>query len=205
MNSLPALSSTDGAAWTLTHGFYTLMGGFALEANLCEEQFLPDGVMRVWLTAQGIKFLAIHAPEIIPNLPRLCEIKDKSKASSALKAIACMQVLWVCLQCFERPARKLPITLLEVVTMAHCVHALIIQFLWWGKPFSVGEPTTRVISGERMSAVLSYLWMSSAISCIHRDGKNGFQNLNLCGFVQIWWIGKLYQTRYPAAIIRVLL
>jgi hypothetical protein len=46
--------------------------------------------------------------------------------------------------------------------MAHCVYALIIHFLWWGKPFTVEEPTTRVISGEKMSAILSYLWMSSA-------------------------------------------
>jgi hypothetical protein len=150
------------------------MGGFALEANLCEEQFLPDGVVRVGLTAEGLKFLAMHAPEIIPNLPRLSEIKDKSKASSASKVIACMQVLWFCLQCFERSIRTLPITLFEVATMAHCVYALIIQYLWWGKPFSVGEPTTRVISGEKMSAILSYLWMSSDINCISRDSKHWF-------------------------------
>jgi hypothetical protein len=127
-----------------------------------KEQFLPDGVMRVGLTAECIKFLAIHAPEIIPNIPPLSEIKDKSKASSASKVIACMQVFWFYLQCFERSLCRLPVTLFEVVTMAHCVYALIIHFLWWGKPFTVEEPTTRVISGEKMSAILSYLWMSSA-------------------------------------------
>jgi hypothetical protein len=183
MNKLSALSSTDGAEWTLTHGFYTLMGGFALDANLCEEQFLPDGVVRVGLTAEGIKFLAIHAPEIIPNLPRLSEIKDKSKASSASKVIACMQVLWFCLQCFERSLCKLPVTLFEIATMAHCVYAIIMHFLWWEKPFSVEEPTTRVISGEKMSAVLSYLWMSSAVSYVSRgDGGcfSEFESLHFC-------------------------
>jgi hypothetical protein len=41
MNKLQALSSTGGAEWTLTHGFYTLMGGFALDANLCEGAISP--------------------------------------------------------------------------------------------------------------------------------------------------------------------
>jgi hypothetical protein len=67
-----------------------------------KEQFLPDGVMRVGLTAEGIKFLAIHAPEIIPNLPPLSEIKDKSKASSASKVIACMQVFLVLISMFRK-------------------------------------------------------------------------------------------------------
>jgi hypothetical protein len=97
------------------------MGGFALEVNLLEEQFLPSGVTRVVLTVEGTKFLAVHAPEMIPNLPPLSEIRDKSKASSDSKVITYMQVLWFRLQCFERSLCKLPITLFEIVTMAHCV------------------------------------------------------------------------------------
>jgi hypothetical protein len=165
MNGLQALSPTKEAEWTLTHGFYTLMGGFALETDICEEQFLPSAVTRVALTVEGMKFLVSHAPEMIPNIPLLSEIEDKSNANSASKVIAYMQVLWFCLQCVERAFRKLPITLFEITTMAHCVYALIIHFLWWRKPFSVEEPTTRVISGEKMRAILSYMWMSSAISC----------------------------------------
>lgn len=49
--------------------------------------------------------------------------------------------------------------------MAHCAYALIIHFLWREKPFSVEVPTTRVISGEKMSAILAYMWMPSADSC----------------------------------------
>jgi len=69
------------------------------------------------------------------------------------------------LQCFERSLRHLPITLIEITTMAHCMYALIIHVLWWGKPFSVEEPTTQKIQGEKMRAILSYIWMSSAVSC----------------------------------------
>lgn len=71
--------------WTLTHGFHTLMGGLALETDLCDEQFLPRAVTRMALTVEGIKFLATHAPEMIPDLPPLSEIKDKSKANSTSK------------------------------------------------------------------------------------------------------------------------
>jgi hypothetical protein len=126
-------------------------------------------VKRVALTVEGMKLLVSHAPEMIPDIPPLSEIEDKSKANNASKVIACMQVLWFCLQCFERALRKLPIILFEITTMAHCVYALIIHFLWWKKPFGIEEPTTRVISGEKMGAILSYMWSSSAISCPRQD------------------------------------
>jgi len=169
--------------WTLTHGFYTLMGRLALETNLCDEQFLPRAVTRMALTVESIKFLATHAPEMIPGLPPLSEIKDKSKANSASKVFACMQVFWFCLQCLERSLRQLPITLFEITTIAHCVYALIIHFLLWGKPFSVEEPTTRVVGGEKMSAIMSYMWMSSAIRCPYQDIRRElpeFESMRFC-------------------------
>jgi len=98
MNRSEGISPAKSEKWTPTHGFYTLMGGFALERNLWEEQFLPGAVTRVALTVEGIKFLATHAPEMIPEMPSVSEIKDKSKANMASKFIACMQVLWFCLQ-----------------------------------------------------------------------------------------------------------
>jgi hypothetical protein len=91
------------------------------------------------------------------------EITDESKAGKASKTFACIQILWSFLQCFERSLQRLPLTLLEIVTMAHCVCGLIIRFLRWGKPFSVEQPT--ITDGEKMSAILSYMWMSSAVSC----------------------------------------
>ena len=129
----------------------------------CEEEFIPGTVTRLALTVDGLKFLATHAPEMIPDLPPLSEIEDKSKASNVSKAFACMQVVWFCMQCVERYLRKSPIILLEVVTMAHCLSALVIHCLWWKKPFEVVEPTIRIVSGEKMSAILSYMWMSTAV------------------------------------------
>ena len=143
------------------------MGGFNLETNPCEEEFTPGTVTRLTLTVDGLKFLATHAPEMIPDLPPLSEIEDKSKASNVSKAFACMQVVWFCMQCVERYLRKSPIILLEVVTMAHCISTLVIHCLWWRKPFEVVEPTTRIVSGEKMSAILSYMWMSSAVGYRH--------------------------------------
>jgi hypothetical protein len=161
------------------------MGGFNLETNPCEEEFIPGTITRLTLTVDGLKFLATHAPEMIPDLPALSEIKDKSKASNVSKAFACMQVVWFCMQCVERYLRKSPIILLEVVTMAHCLSALVIHCLWWKKPFEVVEPTTRIVSGEKMSAILSYMWMSSAVG--YRQGGTGticeepeFESIRFC-------------------------
>ncbi|CZR56210.1 uncharacterized protein PAC_06098 [Phialocephala subalpina] len=181
MNESRALPPTK-EEFTQTHGFYALMGGFALETNLCEDQFLPRAVTRVALTAEGLQFLATYAPEMLPDLPTLSEIRDKSKANNTTKIFACIQVLWFSLQCLERSTYGLLIALLEMTTICQCMYVLIIHFLWWGKPFSVEEPTTRVISGEKMGAILAYIWMSSAISCPFDSLLNSpeFDSMRFC-------------------------
>ena len=69
------------------------MGGFVIETNPKDEQVLPNATMRVTLTVEGMKLLAIHAPNMILNLPTISDMIDKSKASSSTKLFACMQVI----------------------------------------------------------------------------------------------------------------
>ena len=159
-----------------------MMGGFALETNLSDEQFLPDAVTRLALTVEGLKFLGTHAPEMIPDLPPVCEIKDKSKANNFSKAFACLQLLWFGVQCAERLYRKLPVSLIEITTVAHCVNALIINALWWNKPFSIEEPTTKVICGEKTSAICAYMWMSSLLSgyAVDESAIPEFESIEFC-------------------------
>jgi hypothetical protein len=56
-------------------------------------------------------------------------IEDRSKADGIAKTLACVQVLWMVIQCIGRKAGNLPISLLELHTLLHvgcalCMYAL---------------------------------------------------------------------------------
>lgn len=44
------------------------------------------------------------------------------------------------MQCIARLVSRLPVTLLEVVTLSHCLCALGMYVLWWSKPLDISEP-----------------------------------------------------------------
>ena len=111
--------------WTRVHDFFACTGGFALEieGGVCsgsEEKtlaFLPSSCPScLTLTARGIALLAEcgHLPDIPEGV-----IVDKSKANDLAKAMVLIQASWMLLQTVGRLIAKLPVTLLEVNTVAH--------------------------------------------------------------------------------------
>ncbi|KAJ6533595.1 hypothetical protein B0H19DRAFT_964956, partial [Mycena capillaripes] len=68
------------------------------------------------------------------------DIKDKSKGDAFSKGIALFQGLWFITQCIARVHQSLPITELEVATLAFSVVNLLIWGLWWNKPLDVQRP-----------------------------------------------------------------
>ncbi|KAF8855049.1 hypothetical protein BDZ45DRAFT_757801, partial [Acephala macrosclerotiorum] len=118
-------------SWTLVHGFYAQMGGFALDTFDAFPEVLPE-------TPD-----ALYASDIYERLQiSVDDILDKSKASGLAKSLVCTQALWFCIQCLSRVLQGLPITLLELNTFAHSISALIIYLLWWHKPLDVEQATT---------------------------------------------------------------
>ena len=115
----------------MVHGFYAGMGGFA---------FPPDDLnaTRDFLTAHGALVLA--ELDLLPDISEE-QIRDKSKADSTSKAIALLQASWLIIQSAGRVAVGLPVSLLEIHTIAHVLCAFIIWALWWRKPMDVIEPT----------------------------------------------------------------
>jgi hypothetical protein len=81
--------------------------------------------------------------ERYPNLrlPEKEDIDNLSKADSFTKAFACVQSTWLVIQSIARVCQGLPITQLELATMAFVVCALIMYVLWWDKPFGVSRRT----------------------------------------------------------------
>ena len=100
----------------MTHSFFGSTGGFAFENVDDEAQYLPNGCERLTLTARGVAFLASCGH--LPNVSK-AEIADKSKANNVAKALVIIQASWMLLQVIGRLLADLPVTLLEVNTIAH--------------------------------------------------------------------------------------
>lgn len=108
--------------WSMTHSFFACAGGFAFELESTrqtthdlltgEKQRCP----RVTITARGMALLARcgYLPDVDED-----QIEDKSKANDLAKATVVVQATWMLLQVISRLAFRLPVTLLEVNTVAH--------------------------------------------------------------------------------------
>ncbi|KAJ7059212.1 hypothetical protein C8F01DRAFT_1254896 [Mycena amicta] len=110
---------------SLTHGFFLCMGGFV------DEEGHP-----IVTTDQ------IEQPGVLAGITKTPEafIEDKSKADAFSKAVAFIQGLWFVAQCIARTAQHLPLTKLEVVTLAYAVVNIFTWLLWWGKPMDIRDP-----------------------------------------------------------------
>ena len=102
--------------WTMTHSFFASTGGFAFDVADDGTQFLPSGCKRLTLTARGVALLASCGH--LPNVSK-AEITDKSKANNVAKALVIIQASWMLVQVIGRLVAALPVTLLEVNTIAH--------------------------------------------------------------------------------------
>ncbi|KAJ7872767.1 hypothetical protein B0H14DRAFT_2344526, partial [Mycena olivaceomarginata] len=114
-----------------THGFFFAMGGFVsadgqypittilaqLEDPVLGRQFLAD-------------IRAIDSEIIM----------DKSKGDALSKLVALLQSGWFILQCIARFQQHLPITELEVTTVAFAAVNVVIWILWFHKPLAVQFP-----------------------------------------------------------------
>ncbi|KAF5366083.1 hypothetical protein D9757_012385 [Collybiopsis confluens] len=68
------------------------------------------------------------------------ELEDRNKSDSFAKLIAVGQTIWFVVQLCARWATNLPITEMEVMTLAFAAMNVPIYFFWWNKPLGVGVP-----------------------------------------------------------------
>jgi hypothetical protein len=68
------------------------------------------------------------------------EIQDRSKGDALSKGLVVIQTSWFILQCIARQIECLPITELELVTLAFAALNFITYALWWNKPLNVQCP-----------------------------------------------------------------
>jgi len=113
--------------WTITHGFFATMGGFMeYEGNTPIRVLLPEQLESYSLTGNG-------------DFPRIAkaEIEDRSKGDAISKGFVMLQTGWFVTQCIARGVQGLPITELELVTVAFAALNFVIYVIWWDKPLHV--------------------------------------------------------------------
>lgn len=157
--------------WTTMHSFFVVMGGFVFDTSDLskEEKFLPGSRDRVTLTPKALLYVAEKEPSLVPDISE-ASITDKSKADALAKGIVCLQACWFMVQCFVRIAQGLPISLLELNTIAHAVCALLIYGLWWDKPLDIEEPT--MINDKEMHCIIALLCFRSVF-----DDRRDYQRV----------------------------
>jgi hypothetical protein len=90
------------------------------------EEFFQDPKMR-----PIIQQIGLISPE---------EIEDKSKGDWVSKFFVVIQTTWFIIQCLARWSVNLPVTELEVVTLAYAALNIFVYILWWKKPKDISVP-----------------------------------------------------------------
>jgi hypothetical protein len=106
------------------------MGGFLLYVN---------GRPRATLTPDELLHFVRDGLVDIPDITK-ADIEDRSKGDVLSKGIAILQLVWFVIQLAARYAQNLPITLLEIDTLAVAALTCIAYGCWWKKPKDVGRP-----------------------------------------------------------------
>ena len=126
------ITEKNSGPWTMVHGFCVDMCGFSLRTQ--------DG----WAYPIHSKNVVplIEAGLIQPGDLDEAEIKDHAKSDGVAKLLAVVQSLWVVVNVLARAAYHLPISPLELSTVAYVFCAVIAYALWWHKPQDMKTPIT---------------------------------------------------------------
>lgn len=112
---------------TLVHGFFVSMGGYVTARGHILHPVTPHAI--------GKSVSPIHILDISDE-----EILDRSKGDTFSKGIAVLQTTWFITQCIARRIQHLPLTELEVITLAFAFLNIVIHIIWWNKPLDVRFP-----------------------------------------------------------------
>ncbi|KAK4451264.1 hypothetical protein QBC34DRAFT_424114 [Podospora aff. communis PSN243] len=146
--------------WTDIHSFYAGMGGFVVDL-----QPLDVGIQETGCLGDSSQMV------VTPHGVELLIIEDKNKADIFSKAVCCIQVGWLVFQSLERLRLQLPLSLLEVHTLAHVACALVLYGLWWHKPKMIVNPT-RIPVAEGLDELVAFMFVASHLSAPDRHSSS---------------------------------
>ncbi|KAJ6565513.1 hypothetical protein DFH09DRAFT_1473573 [Mycena vulgaris] len=113
---------------TFAHGFFFSMGGFVSRTGH------PVTTMKQLIGPSGKQY------EEATRAVKAEYIAGRGKGDALSKGIALMQGLWFITQSLARAQQHLPVTELEVATLAFAIVNIFIWLAWWEKPLDVEQP-----------------------------------------------------------------
>ena len=176
--------------WTLTHTLYANMGGLFQPyyfENSTNHRPYPLTAASIaagnWEGTHPLKGLILSEEDI----------KDKSKADSLVKLIAVGQSLLVVVNVAARRALDMPVTQLEIGTVAFCVVSVFTYLANWWKPKEVEVPTylrvrTRHIYGQ-FSRQDMQPYLNRMISPIESENRDFAAQLTRIRNDDVWMDG----------------
>ena len=153
--------------WSVTHGFFMIMGGFHLFEHRSEETSNDDRSMsreddKPLYPLQASDLVRCDGYESFIMLTK-AEIEDKGKSDWFAKSLVLLQTSWFVMQCIARAIEHLPITHLEIVTLAYAAMNFVIYIFWWNKPLNVNRPV-RVLK-NRSQGRGDWLQRQTSVAC----------------------------------------
>ena len=133
----------------MTHGFFIIMGGFhlfkhgSMETSTNKQFISQEGDIPIHPLAASDLYgddTALDIDFSSFTVPTEAEIKDKGKSDWLAKSLVLLQTSWFMMQCIARAIKHLPVTHLEIVTLAYAAMNFVIYVFWWNKPLNVNQP-----------------------------------------------------------------
>ena len=135
-------SSLD-VQWSTTHGFFIIMGGLHFFEHSSEETSNFRKISR----EDDKPLHPLRADDLVDCdgyesfiMPTKAEIQDKGKGDWFAKSLVLLQTSWFVMQCIARAVSHLPVTHLEIVTLAYAAMNFVMYIFWWNKPLNVNRP-----------------------------------------------------------------
>jgi len=150
--------------WTMQHGFYIDMGCFQVELK-GKSASLPAGkenrdiieledgfrfTIRLEDLISLIKADLLSAPDINTH-----DLEERNKNDQFARVITSLQVLYFVFQFFGRLGYHLPISTLELSTIAFVCSAVLIEYFWWDKPLGLRTGTVLKLDPEKNERFIS--------------------------------------------------
>lgn len=121
---------------------------------------LPHDQAGAKLTAKGVLFLSKHDPDLIPDISHMM-IAERTKSNTLGKAVMIIQVLWFCLNIISRLNEHLPLSLLEVSTLAHGFCTLLSCVVWWLKPLNMDAPSWIRLDSDHTREAFAFMLIAN--------------------------------------------
>ena len=153
--------------WTMQHGFYVDMGGFQIELEGKDYSLLAalEPNSDVLELDDCVRF-TIRLDDLISLLkagvlatPRIyCyDLDERSKNDLFAQVVTSLQVLYFVVNCCSRLGSNLPISTLEVSTVAFACCAAFVQYFWWYKPLDLRSTTVMALNPCQHARFISLL------------------------------------------------